>query len=214
MFTGIVQNTARIMEIKDGARSTRFSFRFTKPEKNTALGASIAVNGVCLTVAGRTAGGFCADVVGETLKATTLGRRRKGDYVNIERSLRAGDELGGHFVTGHVDGTGKILRIETVSKDRLYFIQVPQLLCRFMAPKGSVAVDGVSLTIQEMKAEIMKITIIPHTLKVTTLGSLKPGDPVNLEADMIARYLASLMDAGTGKAAEPLTIKKLIKKGF
>lgn len=214
MFTGIIQNTAFISEKKDAARSTRFTFRFSHPEKNIEIGESISVNGVCLTVVRGGPGGFSADAVGETLKATTLGLLEKGREVNIERALRAGQAVGGHFVTGHVDGKGKISRIEEKAKDRLYYIKVPGGIEHFMAAKGSVTVDGVSLTIQGCLKGIISITVIPHTLRSTTLGRLKTGNEVNIEADMIARYLDGMLSQPKGRTEGGLTIKGLSFQGF
>jgi riboflavin synthase len=214
MFTGIIHNQAVVAEKKDAARSTRFEFRFAKPEKKIETGESIAVNGVCLTVIKGESKGFQVDVVGQTLKSTTLGQLRKGAQVNIERALRAGQSLGGHFVTGHVDGRGQVLRIRQKAKDRLYFIRVPKEIRPYMARKGSVTLDGISLTIQEASEGVILITIIPHTLKVTTLGRLKEGDEVNIEADILARYLDGMLSQFRQGSRPKAEIKALAFQGF
>lgn len=214
MFTGIIQNTALVTEKKEAARSTRFTFKFARPEKNIETGESIAVNGVCLTVVKGGSRFFSADVVGETLKATTLGSLEKGRKVNIERALRAGQAIGGHFVTGHVDGRGRVDRVEDRKKDRLYYIEVPEGTASYMARKGSVTVDGVSLTIQDCLQGMVLITVIPHTLQATTLGTLKAGNEVNIEADMIARYLDGMLSLPEGGPELRLRLKDLLRQGF
>jgi len=214
MFTGMIQNTAFVSGKKDAARSARYTFRFARPEKRIETGESIAVNGVCLTVIKGNGRGFSADVVGETLKATTLGALEMCETVNVERALRAGQALGGHFVTGHIDGRGKVRRIEEKKKDRLYYIEIPERIRHLMARKGSVTVNGVSLTIQDCLKGIILITVIPHTLGKTTFGRLKAGDDVNLEADILARYLDAMLSKPLVKPEAGATIKKLSFQGF
>jgi riboflavin synthase len=215
MYSGIVTNQGIVVKRQELGTSIHFVFRFKKPEGPVKLGESIAVDGVCLTVAGiigsgrsethrgtrgvrgRPTGsgvGFEADVVRETLGATTLGALRPGDRVNLERSLKYGDELGGHFVTGHIDGTGKIAHIEKRKKNWLITFEASKSLMKCLAQKGSIAVDGISLTVQSLTKKNFKITIIPHTLKETTLGRKTLGDAVNLEIDLITRYLKVLTE--------------------
>ncbi len=194
MYAGIVTNQGTVLRRQERGTSIHFVFRFKKPESSIKLGESIAVDGVCLTVAGLVRGGFEADVVCETLRATTLGSLRPGDRVNLERSLKYGDELGGHFVTGHIDGTGRIVHIEKRKKNWLITFEAPGSLMKCLAQKGSIAVDGISLTVQSLTKKNFKITIIPHTLKETTLGRKTLGDAVNLEIDLITRYLKVLTE--------------------
>jgi riboflavin synthase len=218
MFTGIIQNQAKVIQKKSAGGPIRFAFRFLKAEKRKIeSGESIAVDGVCLTAAKVLPNGFEADAVRETLAATTLSRLEKNSVVNTERALRYGDPLGGHFVTGHVDARSRILNIETRGKNRLYTFGLPPSLAVFIAPKGSVVVDGISLTVQTVKGAVFQIAIVPHTWRVTTLGRKKKGDEVNLEIDLIARYLNRLQDVmgGSGKSAKKsITKSKLSQQGF
>jgi riboflavin synthase len=198
MFTGIVAEvgeTAGIDNLGDAARLTvRASTDALTP------GESVAVNGVCLTVAGLINGTFTADVMGETLERTTLGALRAGDPVNLERSLRLADRLGGHLVQGHVDATGTILsRSPSAHWDQVR-ISLPAAVSRYVVHKGSIAVDGVSLTVSALAPPgdddaWFEVCLIPETLKHTTLGARQPGDPVNLEADVLAKYTERLLGA-------------------
>ena len=189
MFTGIIQNQG-IVEKKDTrAGQARFRFRFLKPERRKLeIGQSIAVNGVCLTAACAGASSFEVDVIRETLEGTTLGGLEIGDRVNLERPLRYGDPVGGHFVTGHVDACGQIECAERRGKNLSFEIRAPRSVKRFIVPKGSIAVDGVSLTVQSAKGYSFRVGLVPHTLKTTTLGRKTRGGRVNLEADRMARY--------------------------
>ena len=190
MFTGIIQNRARVVKKEERGGQIHFSFRLVKKEKRKIeAGESIAVNGVCLTARNSSFKSFEADVIRETLEATTLGKLLKGGQVNLERSLRRGDSMGGHFVTGHVDGTGEIVRIQSQGRNKTFSIQAATEVLPFVAPKGSITVDGISLTIQKVKGPVFELGIVPHTLRATTLSNKKNGDRVNLEADLIARYL-------------------------
>jgi riboflavin synthase len=214
MYSGIVTNQGTVSKRQVRGTSIRFVFRFRRPEKNIKLGESIAVDGVCLTIAGVVPGGFEADVVRETLQATTLGDLRPGSCVNLERSLKVGDEIGGHFVTGHIDGTGRIRQIEKRKKNWLITFEPPKEIMKCLAQKGSIAVDGISLTVQSLTRKDFKITIIPHTLKETTLGRKGPGDLVNLEIDLITRYLKVLtseMKPAQKKKAAAVNPAKLVR---
>lgn len=192
MFTGIVTDIGRVRRI-DKKGDTRFEFETAYDTDTIAIGASICCSGACLTVVEKGRGWFAALASAETLSRTTMGSWREGTRVNLERALKAGDELGGHLVTGHVDGiaTVKDLRPEGDSL-RLSFA-VPAELARFVAAKGSVALDGVSLTVNEVEGPVFGVNIIPHTRSATTLGNLRAGDAVNLEIDPIARYVARLL---------------------
>jgi len=189
MFTGIIENQGRVFKKEERGGQIRFGFRFQRKEKKLSVGDSIAVEGVCLTAVRVSAGFFEADVVRQTLQATTLGTLELGSRVNLERSLRYGKALGGHFVTGHIDGRGRIVTIETVKKNTTLFIHAPEAIISLLADKGSVACDGISLTVQKVQGTVFQIAVIPHTLKVTTLGLKRVGSQVNLEVDIVARYL-------------------------
>jgi riboflavin synthase len=158
------------------------------------IGASIACNGCCLTVIEKGRDWFAVQASAETLSKTTLGTWRDGTRINLERALRIGDELGGHIVSGHVDGLGEIVGITPEGESQRFRIRPPKALSRFIAPKGSVAVDGTSLTVNEVDAEVFGVNIIPHTLAVTTWGKMRVGQPVNIEIDMLARYVARLTE--------------------
>ena len=200
MFTGIVTDIGEVRAVEpraEGLSRLRIACRY--PRASIDDGASIACSGVCLTVvasgeeSGRT--WFAADAAAETLRLTTVGRWRAGAHINIERSLKIGDELGGHLVSGHVDGLAELTeRKDLTDMARLTF-RAPRELSRFIAMKGSVALDGVSLTVNEVEDDTFSVLIIPHTLKVTTLGELAVGDEVNLEVDLMARYAARLLEA-------------------
>ncbi len=195
MFTGIISDIGEVTA-RDGGR---FVIRCRYPADSIALGASIACDGACLTavaVAPGPGGGstFTVDVSNETLAKTTLGEWQPGRRVNLERALRAGEELGGHLVAGHVDGVGRIMDMRDDGQSRRFLVEAPAELARFVAGKGSVALDGISLTVNEMALTRFGINIIPHTLTHTTLGARKPGDRVNLEVDLIARYVGRLID--------------------
>jgi riboflavin synthase len=194
MFTGIITDVGRLHARQGG----RFTLQSGFPAASIALGASICCDGACLTVTEieAAAGGssFSVDVSNETLARTTLRDWRPGRRVNLERALRAGDELGGHVVTGHVDGVARILTIEPDGECRQVRIAVEERLAELIAGKGSVALDGVSLTVNAVDNNDFTLTIIPHTLTHTAFGDKKPGDGVNLEVDLFARYVARLME--------------------
>jgi riboflavin synthase len=199
MFTGIVTDIGEVLSVKARASDLhRLKIACTYPRAGIADGASIACSGACLTVVGageedgRT--WFAADAGAETLRVTTIGGWRHGTRINLERALKIGDELGGHLVSGHVDGLAELIsRGELTDMARLV-LRAPAELARFIAQKGSVALDGVSLTVNAVEGDTFAVLIIPHTLRVTTLGALHPGDRVNLEVDQMARYAARLMD--------------------
>jgi riboflavin synthase len=189
MFTGIVENQGIVIKKEKCGGQVRFGFRFQKKEKGLKVGDSIAVSGVCLTAVSVDPRGFEVDVVHQTLEATTLGMLERGGRVNLERSLKIGDGLGGHFVTGHIDGRGTIVKIEKRKKNTTLFLTASKDIIALLADKGSVACDGISLTVQKIRRMIFQIAVIPHTLQVTTLGNKRVGSEVNLEVDIVARYL-------------------------
>jgi riboflavin synthase len=198
MFTGIVTDVGEVRSVEARANNlSRITIACAYPRAELIDGASIACAGVCMTVvgAGEEDGRvwFAVDAGAETLRVTNVGRWRHGSKVNLERPLKMGDELGGHLVSGHVDGLAALAAREDLTEMARLSLRAPAELARFVAPKGSVALDGVSLTVNEVEADTFSVLIIPHTLKVTTLGALKTGDAVHLEVDQMARYAARLM---------------------
>ena len=194
MFTGIVAGVGSIRMVQPHQAGLCLTIDVSDlPGEALMLGESIAVSGVCLTVAHIVAHGFVAEVSGETLRLTMLGQRDVGDRVNLERALRAADRLGGHLVSGHVDGVGRVRAITPDALSRVFLFDAPEPLRRFIAVKGSIAVDGVSLTINAVDEAGFAVNLIPHTLAHTTLGDLDAGDAVNLEIDQVARYVERLL---------------------
>ena len=190
MFTGIVTDVGRVRAVRDTNRDRRFEIE-TKFDLSTVdIGASISHAGCCLTVVEKAEGWFAVEVSGETLSLTTLSDWAEGRPVNLERAARVGDELGGHIVSGHVDGVGEVIFIESEGGSHRVRVRVPRPLHRFIAPKGSITIEGVSLTVNEVEDDVFGVNLIPHTWDVTTLGTLNVGSRVNLEIDMLARYLA------------------------
>lgn len=198
MFTGLVAAMGRIERSEGRVEGKRV--HFAAPLGVLELGESVCVSGACLTVAALAPGGFAADVTRETLERTTLGRLSEGDSVNLERAAALGDRLGGHLLTGHVDGIARVTRVAHAGDAREVEVEVPPELARYIAEKGSVALDGVSLTVNRVSGARFEIMLIPHTLSVTTLGAVAPGRELNLEVDLLARYVARLLDVdGTSR---------------
>ena len=200
MFTGIItaQGEVRSLALGRGNQDMRVVIgateAFLAAQGGTAIGASIACSGCCLTVTQRGEDWFAVDVSGESVARTTLGGWAAGTRINLERALRLGDELGGHMVSGHVDGLGEIVAMTPEQGSLRIGVRVPAPLHRYIAPKGSVAIDGVSLTVNEVDGQEFGVNIIPHTAEHTTLGLRKPGDAVHIEIDMLARYVARLRE--------------------
>ena len=199
MFTGITTDVGEVIAVQVRAEGLhRLKIVCAYARASIALGASIAHSGVCLTVVetgeegGRT--WFAVDAAAETLRMTTAGNWRQGTRLNLERALKVGDELGGHIVAGHADGMAELVAREDLTDMARLMLRAPRPLMRFVATKGSVALDGVSLTVNEVAADTFSVLIIPHTLAVTTLGAAKPGAAMNLEIDLMARYAARLME--------------------
>ena len=199
LFTGIVSDLGEVLEVNEQAEGLRrLSIACGYDPDTIDIGASIACSGPCLTVVERGRKGnrafFAVDVAAETLRVTTAGGWQRGTRLNLERSLRLGDELGGHLVSGHVDGIAELLSREDLPDMARLSLGAPSELARFIAPKGSVALDGVSLTVNEVEGDTFSVLLIPHTLKVTTFGTLRAGARLNLEVDQMARYAARLLD--------------------
>jgi riboflavin synthase len=200
MFTGIVSDVGEVRAVTPRSGDLRrISISCSYPHNSIALGASIACSGVCLTAtdtaqdSGRTI--FSVDAAAETLRVTTAGEWKPGSQINLERSLKMGDELGGHLILGHVDGVATLDQREDLTDSARMMFRAPAALMRFIAPKGSVTLDGVSLTVNEVGHDTFSVLVIPHTLQVTTFGALRTGARVNLEVDQMARYAARLAEA-------------------
>lgn len=214
MFTGIIQTLGRIESLSPRGGAMRMAIAAADLDtSDVALGDSIAVSGPCLTAVSISPGRFEVDVSPETLDRTTLGGKRAGDAVNLEKALRLSDRLGGHLVSGHVDGLGEVLA--RVERDNCvqFTLRAPQALARYIAPKGSICIDGVSLTVNAVDGAQFELLIIPHTLERTTLGELRAGSRVNLEIDLVARYLERLL-APDAAAPGGVTLETLRKAGM
>lgn len=212
MFTGLVRALGEVERVSAGGQSRVLTIAAALAEPDRSLGASVAVAGVCLTITAATAQRFTVEAAFETLAVTTLGTLKVGDAVNLEPALRLGDALGGHLVSGHVDGVARVRSVERRGDARRVCFDAPAELLPFIAVKGSVCVDGVSLTVNEADGRGFAVGLIPHTLAVTTLGALAPGDAVNLEVDLLARHVARLLHfAGP---AGGVTREALARAGF
>ncbi|ADR37171.1 riboflavin synthase, alpha subunit [Oceanithermus profundus DSM 14977] len=196
MFTGIVEEVGRVTQAEPKGGNLRVWIEAEKVLEGTEVGDSIATSGACLTVVELSPRGFAVELAQETVKRTAP-RWRPGARVNLERAARVGDRLDGHLVTGHVDGVGRVTRFDRRPGAHDLYVEAPAELARYIAAKGSITIDGVSLTVVEVRGQVFSVTLIPHTLQVTTLGELKPGDAVNLEIDIIARYVERLLEVRT-----------------
>ncbi|MCP4692295.1 MAG: riboflavin synthase [Desulfobacterales bacterium] len=217
MFTGIIEGLGAVGGVRAMAGGARFTVDVDFSLEGTKIGDSIAVNGACLTAVSISGKRFETDVSPETLSRTTFGKARVGERVNVERALRLSDRLDGHLVSGHIDDVGYLKERKNTGNAIVITIGVPGALTRYMIEKGSVAVDGVSLTINRVGAEEFEVSIIPHTAALTTIGLKSVGDPVNIETDMIGKYIERLMRPGEKTETEPASsIDKafLIKTGF
>ena len=212
MFTGLVEEVGRIGRLEPRTAGMRLVVECSRVLSDAEPGASIAVNGVCLTAVQIAGGSFSADVAPETLARTNLGDLKPGSIVNLERPLAAGARLGGHIVQGHVDATGKLAGIEPLGDGNWWLtVRVPEEVERYVVFKGSIAIDGISLTVARIENSVLAVTIIPHTYENTALRSRKPGDRVNLEADILAKYVEKLLP---GNRAEGLTEARLRELGY
>ena len=194
MFTGIIQSVGQIEALQQKNNDMRLTLNIGKLSvDDLALGDSVAVSGVCLTVVEKTSNGFVADVSGETLSRTIAGQWQTGDRVNLELALTPTTRLGGHLVSGHVDGVGEVVKRSSDGRSERFIIKAPDSLAKYIAEKGSICVDGISLTVNTVSGSEFELNIVPHTLQETTMGDYMPGRQVNLEADIIARYLERLL---------------------
>lgn len=212
MFTGLIQHSGKVKKIEKRGALLCLAVETAALDRPVQTGASVAVNGVCLTAVNCELNCLEFEIVAETQQVTALKDLRKDDPVHLEFSLRAGDEFGGHFVTGHVDGVGEVLELDKGADGWAVTISIPEGLEAYFVPKGSVAVDGVSLTLQEVMPDAFKVALIPHTLENTNFSRLRAGKKVNIEADMLAKQAAKYFAAG--KSPLPFSQKELREQGF
>jgi riboflavin synthase len=214
MFTGIIEEIGTVAGVETRPAGTRLSLRCRTVLEDISLGASIDVNGVCLTAAAIAPGGFSADVSPETLRRSNLGSLRTGSAVNLERSLSLSGRLGGHLVQGHVDGTGEFLALDPLGDENWWLtVRIPEQLDRYVVEKGSIAIDGISLTVASIEESVLAATIIPHTHQTTALKSHRRGDLVNIECDVLAKYVEKLLGA-LQQPRSALTLDKLREMGY
>ncbi len=214
MFTGIVEEVGKVTTIKQERGTRRLTVAATHLAKELRKGDSIAVSGVCLTAVDITPSSVTFDLADETWKRTSFSRMHEGALVNLELPMRADGRFGGHIVQGHVDGTGEFLALDRIpgADDYWLHIRIPADLARYVIFKGSLCIEGISLTVAQIEGLEVTVAIIPHSWEMTNLRSLKAGDPVNLEADMIAKYVEKMMKGES--ANSPLTIERLVQQGF
>ena len=214
MFTGIIEEVGRVRAIQRRAGYQRTTVDAQRVLADIRVGDSVSLSGACHTVVGFDGGGFAVESVEETLRRTTLSRLRIGGRVNLERALELGGRLGGHLMAGHVDGIGQVLKRTDAPGGALFQIGMPADLAPYVAHKGSIAVDGISLTVASVSARDFTVAVIPHTLQATTLSERRPGDAANLEVDMIARYLERILTFGRKPSAGGLTESALREMGY
>lgn len=215
MFTGIVEEIGTIERIQRGAHSAVLTIRAKTVLEDLKVGDSVAVNGVCLTATALTSHGFCADIMHETLNRSSLASLKSGSHVNLERAMAANGRFGGHIVAGHVDGVGTILNIKKDDNAIWYTVQAAASVLRYIVEKGSVTIDGISLTVAEAGDSWFSISAIPHTVQVTALSEKKTGDSVNLETDIIGKYVEKLLSPSSAeKESSGLTLEFLSQNGF
>lgn len=214
MFTGIIEHVGRVEALESGAQAARLRVNAGPLAASLAISGSIAVNGCCLTIVQIGGGTFAADLSSETLGRTSFGQIKPGAPVNLERPLSAGKEFGGHFVQGHVDGVGQIVRWESDGPNWWLGVRLPKELVRYAAMKGSIAIDGISLTVANLTADIAEAAIIPFTYANTNLQNVRAGDAVNLEADVLAKYVERMMESRRPAAASTLSVERLVEEGF
>jgi len=214
MFTGIIEEVGRVARIEQRGENRRINIAAENVSKELKAGDSVAVSGVCLTALDIKPGSFGADLAPETWVRTSFSRMEEGALVNLELAMKADGRFGGHIVQGHVDGVGKLIALERIADSENWWLrlELPSEVEKYTVYKGSLSIEGISLTVAELEGGVCTIAIIPHTVEMTNLNSLKPGDPVNLEADLIAKYVEKMM---TGEPAEStLTVEELVRQGF
>jgi len=222
MFTGIIEEVGKVVKIEQRGENRRITIEAATTPKQLGVGHSIAVSGVCLTALDIKPNTFCADLAPETWARTSFSRMHQGARVNLELPMKADGRFGGHFVQGHVDGVGKLIELERIADSENWWlnIEIPSHIEKYTVFKGSISIEGISLTVARLEptppAFACKIAIIPHTVEMTNLGSLKPGDPVNLEADLIAKYVEKYVEKMIkgGPAQSSITVEELVRQGF
>lgn len=214
MFTGIIEEVGRIASVESGGGRRRITVASSRLAAELEKGDSIAVSGVCLTAVNLSPESFAADLAAETWKRTSLSRLKPGALVNLELPMRADSRLGGHIVQGHVDGTGAFLSLKKIPGAQDYWleIEIPADLTRYVIFKGSLSVEGISLTVAKIEGTRVRVAIIPHTAEATNLKSLKHGDPINIEVDMLAKYVEKRKNAS--QLASSITLENLVRRGF
>jgi len=214
MFTGLIEEVGRVEKIKEDGGKRRLTISAARLPSELKIGDSISVSGTCLTAVEVHSQSFAADLAAETWARTSFSRIRQGALVNLELPMRADGRFGGHLVQGHVDGTGKFLGLEPIpgGNDFWLRLEITQDLERYVVHKGSLSVEGISLTVAQLEGNVVTIAIIPHTIEMTNLKSLRPGDPVNLEVDLVAKYVEKMV-RGEEASAE-LTVERLMAEGF
>jgi len=214
MFTGIVEEVGRIARIEQRGENRRITIEAKNTPRELGTGQSVAVSGVCLTALDIKPNSFCADLAPETWERTSFSRVHEGALVNLELPMKADGRFGGHVVQGHVDGVGRLISFERIADSENWWLHVaiPEEVEKYTVYKGSICIEGISLTVAKLERERCTIAIIPHTVEMTNLSSLKPGDPMNLEADVIAKYVEKMMK-GTS-SPNSLTVEELVQQGF
>jgi len=214
VFTGIVEEVGRVTRIGQRGEDRRITIAAEQTPKELGIGHSVSVSGVCLTALDLKPGSFCADLAPETWVRTSFSRIHEGALVNLELPMKADGRFGGHIVQGHVDGVGKLTSFERIADSENWWltIELPEEIEKYTVYKGSISIEGISLTVAKLEKNRCTIAIIPHTVEMTNLHSLKPGDPVNLEADLIAKYVEKMMKGEQSQSS--LTIEDLVEQGF
>jgi riboflavin synthase len=214
MFTGIVEEVGRVTRIAQRGENRRITVAAENAANELKTGDSIAVSGVCLTALDIKPGSFCADLAPETWERTSFSRMHEGALVNLELPMKADGRFGGHIVQGHVDGVGKLLALERIAGSENWWlrIELPHDVEKYTVYKGSICIEGISLTVAQLEGRRCAVAIIPHTVEMTNLNSLQPGDPVNLEADLIAKYVEKMMTRESSESV--LTVEELVQQGF
>lgn len=213
MFTGLIEEVGLVVSLTDGDGTRRLTIACSKLLPEIRKGDSVAVSGVCLTAVELTAENFSADLAAETLARTSLSRLRPGRQVNLELPMKAENRMGGHMVQGHVDGVGKFISLKRIEGKEDYWLrlEIPPELAKYVVFKGSIAVEGISLTVAKIEGNEVTIAIVPHTFEMTNVGELQPGDPMNVEVDVVAKYVEKMLGQ---TAPSALTLERLVREGF
>jgi riboflavin synthase len=214
MFTGIIEEVGKVVKIEQHGENRRITIEAASTPKQLGTGHSVAVSGVCLTALDIKPKSFCADLAPETWARTSFSRMHEGALVNLELPMKADGRFDGHIVQGHVDGVGKLIEFERIADSENWWlhIEIPSEIEKYTVFKGSLSIEGISLTVAKLERNCCTIAIIPHTVEMTNLGSLKPGDPVNLEADVIAKYVEKMMKGEPAQSS--ITVEELVRQGF